>query len=117
MNQKTILGLAAILALTLIIVSGFYFFSANSSVQKPVQTAAAGTSDIPASEAAASEGIPAAEVDGIDVEELTAGSKGSSSAQHVPLSTADLSGDEQANQQFCIPESAHLHHPLRNNLS
>ena len=84
MNQKTILGLAAILALTIVIVSAFYFFSAKSSVQKPVQTAAAVARDMPASETAASEGIPAAEVDGIDVEELIAGSKGSSSAQHEP---------------------------------
>ena len=84
MNQKTILGLAAILALTIVIVSGSYFFSAKSSIQKTVQTAAATASDIPASEAAASEGIPAAEVDGIDVKELTAGSKGSISAQHEP---------------------------------
>ena len=83
MNQKTILALAALLALTIVIVSGFYFFSAKSRVQKPVQTATS-VSDIPASEAAASEGIPAAEVDGIDVEELIAGSKGSSSAQHEP---------------------------------
>lgn len=84
MNQKTILGLAAILALTIVIVSGFYFFSAKSSIQKPVQTAAATASDIPASEAAASEGIPAAEVDGIDVEELTAGIKQPSSEQNQP---------------------------------
>ncbi|MFX7659654.1 hypothetical protein ABTJ72_00245 [Acinetobacter baumannii] len=84
MNQKTILGLAAILALTIVIVSAFYFFSAKSSIQTPVQTAAAAASDMPASEIAASEGIPTAEVDGIDVEELTAGGKGSSSAQHEP---------------------------------
>lgn len=83
MNQKTILGLAALLALTIVIVSGFYFFSTKSSVQTPVQTAVA-ASDKPASEATASEGILAAEVDGIDVKELTAGSKGSSSAQHEP---------------------------------
>lgn len=83
MNQKTILALAALLALTIVIVSGFYFFSAKSSVQKPVQTATS-VSDIPASEAAASEGIPAAEVDGIDVEELTAGIKQPSSEQHQP---------------------------------
>ena len=60
MNQKTILALAALLALTIVIVSGFYFFSAKPRVQKPVQTATS-VSDIPASEAAASEGIPAAE--------------------------------------------------------
>lgn len=83
MNQKTILALAALLALTIVIVSGFYFFSAKSRVQKPVQTATS-VSDIPASEAAASEGIPAAEVDGIDVEELTAGIKQPSSEQHQP---------------------------------
>lgn len=84
MNQKTILGLAAILAATIVIVSGLYFFSAKSSIQKPVQTAAAAVSVLPASEAAASDGIPAAEVDGIDVEELTAGSKSLSSEQHEP---------------------------------
>lgn len=91
MNQKTILGLAAILALTIVIVSGFYFFSTKSNVQKPVQTASVDKSDISASEAAASDGIPAAsdgipaaEVDGIDVEELTAGSKSLSSEQHEP---------------------------------
>jgi hypothetical protein len=72
MNQKTILGLAAILALTIVIVSGFYFFSAKSSVQKPVQTTAA------------SEGIPAAEVDGVDVQELTAASKSQSSEGNGP---------------------------------
>ncbi|SPL69476.1 hypothetical protein [Acinetobacter stercoris] len=84
MNQKTILALAAILALTILIVSGFYFFSAKSSVQKPVQTASVDKRDMPVSEAAASEGIPAAEVDGIDVEELTVGIKQPSSAQHEP---------------------------------
>ena len=84
MNQKTILALATILASTIVIVSGFYFFSAKLNVQKPVQTAAAAVRDMPVSEAAASEGIPAAEVDGIDVEELTAGSKSLSSAQHEP---------------------------------
>lgn len=83
MNQKTILALAAILALTIVIVSGFYFFSTKPNVQKPVQTAAAAVRDMPVSEAA-SEGIPAAEVDGIDVEELTAGIKQPSSAQHEP---------------------------------
>lgn len=84
MNQKTILALATIVALTIVIVSGFYFFSTKPNVQKPVQTAAAAASDMPVSEAAASEGIPAAEVDGIDVEELTAGIKQPSSAQHEP---------------------------------
>jgi len=84
MNQKTILGLAVILALTIVIVSGFYFFSSRPSVEKPVQTADASANEMPASEITASEGIPAAEVDGIDVQELTAGSKGSSSVQHEP---------------------------------
>lgn len=84
MNQKTILGLAAILALTIVTVSGFYFFSSKPSVETPVQTADASANEMPASEAAASEGIPAAEVDGIDVQELTAGSYGSSPAQHEP---------------------------------
>ncbi|RKG48853.1 hypothetical protein D7V64_14620 [Acinetobacter cumulans] len=83
MNQKTILALASIVALTIVIVSSFYFFSTKPNVQKPVQTTAA-ASDMPVSEVAASEGIPAAEVDGIDVEELTAGIKQPSSAQHEP---------------------------------
>ncbi|MEF0130819.1 MULTISPECIES: hypothetical protein [Acinetobacter] len=84
MNQKTILGLAAILALTIVTVSGFYFFSSRPSVEKPVQTADASASEMPASEIAASDGIPAAEVDGIDVQKLTAGSKGHGSGQHEP---------------------------------
>ncbi|WP_180132061.1 MULTISPECIES: hypothetical protein [unclassified Acinetobacter] len=83
MNQKTILGLAAILALTIVTVSGFYFFSSRPSVETPVQTVAASANEMPASETAASEGIPAAEVDGIDVQELTGG-KGSNSVQHEP---------------------------------
>ncbi|MCG2609072.1 hypothetical protein LZZ98_11145 [Acinetobacter sp. SM34] len=84
MNQKTILALATIVALTIVIVSGFYFFSTKPNVQKPLQTAAAAASDMSVSEAAASEGIPAAEVDGTDVEELTAGIKQPSSTQHEP---------------------------------
>lgn len=85
MNQKTILGLATILALTIVIVSGFYFFSTKPSVEKPVQTVSATeTADVPASETAASVEIPAAEVDGIDIDALTAGSKRLSSAQHEP---------------------------------
>ena len=37
MNQKTILGLAAILALTLISIAGFYFFSPKHATEKTVQ--------------------------------------------------------------------------------
>ena len=39
MNQKTILGLAAILALTLISIAGFYFFSPKHVTEKTVQAA------------------------------------------------------------------------------
>lgn len=84
MNQKTILGLAAILALTIVTVSGFYFFSNRPSVETPVHTADASANEMSASETAASEGIPAAEVDGIDVDELTAGSNSHRSVQHEP---------------------------------
>ena len=37
MNQKTILGLAAILALTLISIAGFYFFSPKHVSERTVQ--------------------------------------------------------------------------------
>ncbi|MBH2029314.1 MAG: hypothetical protein I8H74_02360 [Moraxellaceae bacterium] len=95
MNQKTILGLAAILALTLISIAGFYFFSPKHAVEKPVQTnivdnsaSAAQASDVTASVAASAETgsteIPAAEVDGIDVKELTTGSKSQSTSKHEP---------------------------------
>lgn len=36
MNQKTILGLAAILALTLISIAGFYFFSPKQGTEKTI---------------------------------------------------------------------------------
>ena len=36
MTQKTILGLAAILALTLISIAGFYFFSPKHTTEKTV---------------------------------------------------------------------------------
>ena len=80
MNQKTILGLAAILALTLISIAGFYFFSPKHVTEKTVQ--AASTSE--ASSEAASTEIAAAEVDGIDVKELTTGSKSLSPSAHEP---------------------------------
>ncbi|ENW06746.1 hypothetical protein [Acinetobacter beijerinckii] len=89
MNQKTILGLAAILALTLISIAGFYFFSPKHAVEKPVQTSvdnnasAVQASEVAASEAASNE-IPAAEVDGIDVKELTTGSKSQNTSKHEP---------------------------------
>ena len=91
MNQKTILGLAVIVALTLISIAGFYFFSPKHAVENPIQTnttdrsaRAVQTSDVAASEVATSNEIPAAEVDGIDIDQLTAGSKKLSSAPHEP---------------------------------
>ena len=89
MNQKTILGLAAILALTLISIAGFYFFSPKHVTEKTVQ--AASTSEASsaqsletASSDAASTEIAAAEVDGIDVKELTTGRKSLSPSDHEP---------------------------------
>lgn len=88
MNQKTILGLAAILALTLISIAGFYFFSPKHVSEKTVQ--AASTSETSSAQplesatSAASTEISAAEVDGIDVKELTTGSKSLSPADHEP---------------------------------
>ena len=89
MNQKTILGLAAILALTLISIAGFYFFSPKHATEKTVQAASTleASSAQPlesASSEAASTEIAAAEVDGIDVKELTTGSKSLSPADHEP---------------------------------
>lgn len=90
MNQKTILGLAAILALTLISIAGFYFFSPKHAVENPVQTnivdnsaSAVQASEVAASEAASTE-IPAAEVDGIDVKELTKTTENPSTSKHEP---------------------------------
>jgi|GEM_PF-529001 len=89
MNQKTILGLAAILALTLISIAGFYFFSPKHAVEKPVQTSvdnnasAVQASEVAASEAASTE-IPAAKVDGIDVKELTKATQNPSTSKHEP---------------------------------
>lgn len=93
MNQKIILGLAAILALTLISIAGFYFFSPKHAVEKPVQTNIADNSVIQASDVAASDAastvaesteIPAAEVDGIDVKELTKATQNPSTSKHEP---------------------------------
>ena len=89
MNQKTILGLAAILALTLISIAGFYFFSPKHATEKTVQAASTleASSAQPlesASSEAASTEIAAAEVDGIDVKELTTGSKRLSPSDHEP---------------------------------
>lgn len=89
MNQKTILGLAAILALTLISIAGFYFFSPKHATEKTVQAAStseassAQSLETASSEAASTE-IAAAEVDGIDVKELTTGSKSLSPSDHEP---------------------------------
>lgn len=89
MNQKTILGLAAILALTLISIAAFYFFSPKQGTDKTVQAAStseassAQSSESASSEPASTE-IPAAEVDGVDVKELTKGSKSLSPPDHEP---------------------------------
>ena len=87
MNQKTILGLATILALTLISIAGFYFFSPKHVTEKTVQASTSEASSVQPLESAtsaASTEIPAAEVDGIDVKELTTGSKSLSPADHEP---------------------------------
>lgn len=91
MNQKTILGLTVIVALTLISIAGLYFFSPKHAVEKPIQTRTADrsvraveTSNVAASEVTGSTEIAAAEVDGIDIDQLTAGSKKLSSAPHEP---------------------------------
>jgi hypothetical protein len=88
MNQKTILGLAAILALTLISIAGFYFFSPKHVTEKTVQAAstsvASSAQPLESATSAASTEIAAAEVDGIDVKELTTGSKSLSPSDHEP---------------------------------
>ena len=87
MNQKTILGLATILALTLISIAGFYFFSPKHVTEKTVQAStseASSAQPLESAASAASTEIPAAEVDGIDVKELTTGSKSLSPADHEP---------------------------------
>ena len=88
MNQKTILGLAAILALTLISIVGFYFFSPKHATEKTVQAAstsvASSAQPLESATSAASTEIASAEVDGIDVKELTTGSKSLSPADHEP---------------------------------
>ena len=87
MTQKTILGLAAILALTLISIAGFYFFSPKHPTEKTVPASTSETSSaqpLESATSAASTEIPAAEVDGIDVKELTTGSKSLSPADHEP---------------------------------
>lgn len=89
MNQKTILGLAAILALTLIIIAGFYFFSPKYATEKTVQASTSEASSAQPLESASSEAtgsteIAAAEVDGIDVKELTTGRKSLSLSDHEP---------------------------------
>ena len=88
MNQKTILGLAAILALTLISIAGFYFFSPKHVTEKTVQAAstsvASSAQPLESATSTASTEIASAEVDGIDVKELTTGSKSLSPADHEP---------------------------------
>ena len=84
----TILGLAAILALTLISIAGFYFFSPKQGTEKTVQASTSDASSAQPLESASSEPasteIAAAEVDGIDVKELTTGSKSLSPSDHEP---------------------------------
>ena len=87
MNQKTILGLATILALTLISIAGFYFFSPKHVTEKTVQAStseASSAQPLESATSAASTEIASAEVDGIDVKELTTGSKSLSPADHEP---------------------------------
>lgn len=86
MTQKTILGLAAILALTLISIAGFYFFSPKYATEKTVQASKVSSAQLleSANSEAVSTEIAAAEVDGIDVKELTTGSKSLSSSDHEP---------------------------------
>ena len=88
MTQKTILGLAAILALTLISIAGFYFFSPKHTTEKTVPASTSEVSSAQPLESASSEAvstvIAAAEVDGIDVKELTTGSKRLSPSDHEP---------------------------------
>ena len=88
MNQKTILGLAAILALSLISIAGIYFFSPKHVTEKTVQAAstsvASSAQPLESATSAASTEIASAEVDGIDVKELTTGSKSLSPADHEP---------------------------------
>lgn len=86
MTQKTILGLAAILALTLISIAGFYFFSPKYATEKTVQASKVSSAQLleSASSEAVSTEIAAAEVDGIDVKELTTGSKSLSPSDHEP---------------------------------
>ena len=88
MTQKTILGLAAILALTLISIAGFYFFSPKHVTEKTVQAAstsvASSAQPLESATSAASTEIASAEVDGIDVKELTTGSKSLSPSDHEP---------------------------------
>jgi hypothetical protein len=82
------LGLAAILALTLISIAGFYFFSPKHATEKTVQASTSEASSAQPLESASSEAvsteIAAAEVDGIDVKELTTGSKSLSPSDHEP---------------------------------
>jgi hypothetical protein len=83
------LGLAAILALTLISIAGFYFFSPKQGTEKTVQASTSDASSAQPLESASSEvtgstEIAEAEVDGIDVKELTTGSKSLSPSDHEP---------------------------------
>lgn len=92
MNNKTILGIAAIIAITIIVVSGFYFFSSQAKMTEqaaPVQPQQAEVSTVQPDE-----------VSGIDEAGLSAGGEKSSSKQHQPelksfeidveISSADL---------------------------
>lgn len=102
MNQKTILGLAAIIALTIISVAGFYFFSpkqtskgldqVNANLADTTQTSAS----TPATATlAVSEPIAADEVDGIDVQELTQAGKKSPTVHQPEMLSFEF--DQQLN--------------------
>lgn len=94
MNQKTILGFA-ILALALISIAGFYFFSPKQTTKKPVQisadsnASAVQASDVTASVAASavvgSTEIAASEVDGIDINALTKTTPNPSTSKQEPV--------------------------------
>ena len=57
MTQKTILGLAAILALTLISIAGFYFFSPKHATEKTVPASTSEVSSAQPLESANSEAV------------------------------------------------------------
>lgn len=102
MNPKTILGLAAIIALTIISVAGFYFFSpkqpskgldqVNANRADTTQTSASTPATVTL---AVSEPISADEVDGIDVQELTQAGKKSPTVHQPEMLSFEF--DQQLN--------------------